>query len=133
MKLKKIVSIIVLVFFISSISSVFANDNAKDDLSDTRWSNVSSIHTFVVETGSNLNACATILPSDADSKVSGRLYLQKYKNGYWSTVKSWKFSDTGFTNVDNYYNSSSGKYRTKLYVNVKGEKIIVYSSNTVVD
>ncbi len=126
-EIQKIVFMMVLVLCMSSLSLVSANEIKSSDEQGSyqpMWSNVDFIQTYV---SYGLNACATIISSDYES-VKGRLYLQKYINGYWSTVKSWEFSGWDYTDVCKSYNASSGKYRTKVYVNVGGEHITMYSN-----
>lgn len=84
MKFKKITFMLVLVLCISSLSSVFAAETENNSIKlysyQPRWVNVISIHTYVEETNSGLDAYAIIIPNN-DEKVKGTLYLQKYKNG----------------------------------------------------
>lgn len=66
MKFKKVVFMMVLVLCMSSLSSVFADEIKNNDEQGTyqpMWSNVDFIQTYVEETSSGLNACATIIPS----------------------------------------------------------------------
>ncbi len=131
MRFKKVIFMMVLVLCMSSSSSVFANE-VKYDVGkgsyQPMWSNVGFLQTYVEETSLGLDACATIVPNN-NQKVKGTLYLQKYRNGYWSTMTSWKFSGRGYTEVCKSYSASSGKYRTKLSVNVGGEYITSYSNS----
>ncbi len=132
MKFKKIVLMMVLVLCMSSLSSVFAEElksgGEKTDSYQPMWTNVGLLQTYVEETSSGLDAYAIIVPNN-NQKVKGTLYLQKYRNGYWSTVKTWKFSGWGYTDVCRSYSASSGKYRTKVSVKVGGEHITMYSNS----
>ncbi len=132
MKFKKNVLMMVLVLCMSSLSSVFAEELKRDGEKigsfQPMWSNTVSVDTLIEETSSGLSAYAIIVPNN-NEKVRGTLYLQKYRNGYWSTVKSWRFSGRDYTEVSKSYSTSSGKYRTKVSVNVGGEHITMYSSS----
>ncbi len=130
MRFKKIVLIMVLVLCMSSLSAIFANEVECNDGKASyqpMWTDTASIDTFIKETSSGVNAYVFIIPTN-DKIVRGKLYLQKYINGYWATVKSWEFTDRGYTEVCKSHNASSGKYRTKVIANIGGEYVKTYSS-----
>lgn len=140
MKLKKIAFIMVFVLSLGLTNNVYAME--RDDFSKSKplaitlspyWSNTSSIDILVEKTDSGLKACAIIIPKRVNEKVKGTLYLQKYKNGKWSTVKSWGFSGKGYTSVMKPYSTKYGKYRSKVRVNVGGEYITMYSFEKQID
>lgn len=57
------------------------------------------------------------------------MYLQKYSNGRWVNVTSWKISGTGEVDLKRSYKGTSGvTYRTKVVVKVGTENIIEYSN-----
>lgn len=68
------------------------------------------------------------------TQVSMHLYLQKYKNGSWTTVRDWTGSKDG-TSYSFTKNTavSKGKYRTnaviKVYAEKRCEKVKKYSGN----
>lgn len=67
--------------------------------------------------------------SSSSYSVSGTLYLLQYKNGSWSTYKSWtKVTGTGSLSLSHTYTVASGyKYKAKFVTNVNGEKVTKYS------
>lgn len=134
MKFKKIIFLMVIVFGIMTVSDVFAFDNKINDediskvlLNNTRWSNVVSINTSVEGSSNKVKANAVIITRD-NKNANGRLYLQKKNGRSWKTIKSWKINDSGFIKLNKKYHGGVGKYRTKVYINVEGENITVYSN-----
>lgn len=129
MKSKKIITALVMALCLSSVSSVFAEKNAyRANMYECKpmWVNSTAVYTYVEGDRSGLDAYA-VITAKKDKNVKGTLYLQKYKSGSWSTVKSWEFSDSGYTEVRKSYTVGSGKYRTKVSVKVGGESITEYS------
>ncbi len=138
MKLKKFVVVIVCVLFISSTPVVFAEysdtyDDNKTFFNQVRWSNIDSMDTSIAQSGSKFDVTGNVVASETDGSIKGKLYLQKKSDGRWATVKSWTFKDVGAAFVSKKYNASSGKYRTKFYVNVEGEYMTIYSNVYEVD
>ncbi len=138
MKLKKFTLVLICLVFVSSVSTVFADgsdsyDDTKTIFNQVRWSNVESVDTSIAQSGSQIYAMGNVVAVETDANIKGRLYLQKKTFGYWSTVRSWGFKDVGAAFISKKYNASSGKYRTKFYVNVEGEHITTYSDIYEVD
>ncbi len=132
MKFKKIALILVMALCLTSTSSVFAANfidynESKSLIYVPMWNNTVSVKTLVEESDSEIKASAVVI-SRNNAEVSGTLYLQKYKRGRWKTVESWSVEGSGFTKISEYYSGSSGKYRTKLSINVGGENITSYSA-----
>lgn len=130
MEFKKIILMLVLILCVGFILPVYASDindkEAYQSHNQLRWANTDSVDIMLDKTSSGLEACVVIIPDNNES-VDGKLYLQKYKYGYWITVKAWKFSDKGFTEVNETYRTSSGKYRAKVKVKVGSDSITMYS------
>lgn len=133
MKIKKCVVLLMCVVCLSSISTVFAEEISVDKenfsySNNYRWENVDSIDTFIENVDSGYNAHAIIVASEPSINIKGKLYLQKYKNGYWENIRTWSFKGSGFASIKKSFSAYSGKYRTKLKLNVGGESITSYSS-----
>ncbi len=126
MKRKRIAFMLFVVLFVGSVSSVFAD--GMNNFYQLRWENVVRVKTYVEESGDELEAYAIIVGNDSDAEIKGRLYLQKYRGGYWVNVKSWYFKDSGDIELSKSYGAVSGTYRTKLKATVDGEQITEYSS-----
>ncbi len=137
MRLKKIAFIMALVLCLGSISHVHAEDlneySVKNSAGyETRWTNVVKAVTLLKGSGDKIIASAEVY-SRNNTKVNGRLYLQKKRYGHWSTVKSWGIRGAGLIKLSKSYSGDAGKYRTKLFVNVEGEHITKYSSEKYIN
>ena len=135
MKLKKYVVLLacVVCLTLTSTSTVLAEEISvdKDSFSysnNYRWENVDSIDTFIENTNSGYSAHAIVVANNPSMNIKGKLYLQKYKNGYWQNITTWSLKGNGFVSIKKPFSAYSGKYRTKLKLNVGGESITSYSS-----
>lgn len=130
MKFKKFTLVLVLVLCVGFMFPVYANDigtyKVHQNIYQPRWANTDSVDIMLEKTSSGIEASVIIIP-DNNEKIKGRLYLQKYTNGSWRTVKSWRFSGRDYTEVCESYSTSSGTYRAKVEVKVGSDNITMYS------
>ncbi len=131
MKFKKITFALLILLWSGLVFNAYAmttnNGNINETIkTDSKYNNVTNIKTLVQKSGSHIIACATIIPRN-NYTVKGRLYLQKYNNNYWTSVKSWSIKDSGFISLSKLYSGTSGKYRTKLCLDIEGEYIVLCS------
>lgn len=83
-----------------------------------------------INSDNNATVTGSVRGSSSSYSVSGTLYLLQYKNGSWSTYKSWvKVTDTGSLAISYTCTVASGyKYKTKFVTNVNGEILTKYSA-----
>ncbi len=93
------------------------------------WSEALNVNATLSVSGNTLKSEAQITAITSSNKITGTMYLQKYSNGRWVNVTSWKISGTGEVDLKRSYKGTSGvTYRTKVVVKVGTENIIEYSN-----
>lgn len=124
-------AVLFLVFCVSMVSPIYIQGNdllEKEFIYQPRWGSIDLINTYIVKTDLGLDACLVILSNNDDEQISGTLYLQLYQFGFWITIKNWSFSGRSNIDICKSYYTNSGKYRTKVLINIDGEQIKAYSN-----
>jgi len=86
--------------------------------------------TDISASGTTLYPEVYINAKSSSSSISGIMYLEKYTSGKWTSVTSWNFSGTGNVFISKSYRGTSViEYRTKVVVDVNGEKVTATSGN----
>jgi len=87
------------------------------------WNNISDISPRISASGTMLYPEVYIEAKSSKGSIRGTMYLEKYSAGRWKKVTSWSLNGTSYVSASKSYNGSSGtKYRTRVVVNVDGEK-----------
>ncbi len=130
MKIKKITLMLALVLCMGFVLPVYADDatayNIHKNECQPRWVDTDSVDIMLEKTNSGLEASVVVIPNN-NNRVMGTLYLQKYKNGNWTTIMLWRFSGKDYTEVSKTYSTNYGKYRAKVKVKVGSDSITMYS------
>lgn len=80
--------------------------------------------------GSKINVEGEVYSINTKDYISGTLYLQKYENGYWKKINSWRLSGYGSTSISKSVTGAYGyTYRSKIDANVRGETATRYSNS----
>lgn len=94
------------------------------------WNNIADITPYISAEGMTLYPEVYIKAKSSSGSISGTMYLEKYSFGRWTSVTSWSFSGTSSVFLSKSYTGASGiKYRTRVVVNVDGEKATATSGS----
>jgi len=132
MQVKKIL-ILCFVLIILSVP-VYATENIelqeKLDINSTRFSNINLFqNTFEIEKyGKAILTSAVDARNTDEIKIS--MYLQKYEDGRWQTVKHWSTIQSGTFAVlgTQWYVASGYQYRMKSYAYVYKDDVFLEST-----
>lgn len=133
MKKKLLGSILALCMLITLAPPVSAEGIDSNVIIAPRNTNIkySTVSLSVADGTAYCSASVTGYSSNT-SKVSIYLYLQKYKNGEWTTETSWSDSADSYTLTMNESASvSRGRYRLKASYYAGSENIVKYSGEQV--
>ena len=119
---KRVISLFVSMIMLFSCALV---TSATEYAIQPRFTHIYSVSAgLTIDSSTGLATCEGFGSSKAnDNTVSITVQLQQYKNGVWTTLKSWSGSDTVSVSVTGLYYVYKGyKYRTNVAV-------IVYDAN----
>ncbi len=92
---------------------------------DTSWVSVSIKHS-----GTKITSTTLVSPYSKYTSVEGVMYVEKFSNGMWNTMKSWRIDKVGTVAMSGTYVGSAGStYRTKIVINVGSDYIVKTSSS----
>lgn len=94
------------------------------------WNSIADISPYISVEDRTLYPEVYIKAKSSSGSISGTMYLEKYSSGRWTSVTSWSFSGISSVFLSKSYTGSSGiKYRTRVVVNVDGEKATATSGS----
>ena len=108
---RRILSVISLVLLLTSMLVVPASATDENSTISPRYVNISVFYASVGVNGSGKASCyGDVTTANSTHKVYLDITLQRYKDGYWSNVKSWDTSGTGGATLDKSWYVTSGYY-----------------------
>ena len=123
---RRILSFISLVLLLSSILVVPAAAAASEETTSVspRYVNIMDFYVSVGVNSSGKAACYSFVETANTSyTIYLNMGLQRYEDGYWTTVKSWSGSGTGEVTLD------KSRYVTSGYYYRTGATATVYTSS----
>lgn len=94
------------------------------------WDSIADISPYISVEGTTLYPEVYVKAKSSSGLISGTMYLEKYSFGSWTSVASWSFKGTSYVFLSKSYIGTSGvKYRTRVVVDVDGEKAVTTSGN----
>ncbi|NLV58300.1 MAG: hypothetical protein GXY67_05975 [Clostridiales bacterium] len=121
---KKLVCILLVLMFVQTAIGVHAEE-------------ITPMNTYIallyaeltVDANGKATAAGIVTANSSSLSCSGTLSILQYKNGAWSTFKSWptETGTGGLTQSETCTLTAGYKYKTQYSVNVNGEKMTKYS------
>ena len=98
--------------------------NAGPGIVAPRWDNTYNLICNTSASGRTLYSTLVVNSSNTNTSISGTMYLERYANGSWSSVKSWKVSGKGQVSTSQTYTGTSGyRYRTRVSIQIGSDSI----------
>ena len=121
MKRKLLLFTVIILFMFTSVGqNVYAYSDMKGTEYQTRFSNITKYdNVFYISKNGEATLTSVILARNVD-EIKINLYLQRYSDGAWRTVKSWlqKGSGTSIAMEEEHYVTSGYAYRMVSYAYV---------------
>ena len=135
-KMRLIALLMVCTIFIGTtyISASAQETNNENSHIQSRLASTVAATTEVTNKSTTITVYVAVLPKSSNVSTKGTVYLQKYSNGSWVSVKSWSLNETGTVAFSRTYTGSSGnKYRSKLSVKVGSDNISTESTTITIN
>lgn len=134
---RKILSLIALVLLMASMLVMPASAAEETPTVSPRYVNILAFTASIDVSSSGKASCYSFVETANTSyTISLNMGLQRYEDGYWTTVKSWTGSGTGEVTMDkSRYVTSGYYYRTGATATVRTsdgsfvEAVTIYSQN----
>lgn len=96
------------------------------------WDNVKRLNVNI-SNSSNIVNCLLNIRSKENQNIIGTMYLEKFENGRWISIRNWRISGIGnVSRRESSYVSKGYSYRVRVQGNVNGEYFSTYSNQVVV-
>lgn len=134
---RRIFSLVALILLMTSMLAIPAAAAEETPAVTPRYVNIALINASINVNSSGKASCYSFVETANTSyKISLTLGLQRYENGYWTTIKTWSGSGTGEVTMDkSWYVTPGYYYRTAASATVRTsggsyvEGVTIYSQN----